>query len=133
MSFKVLSEQLKRLERGETVAETLKIKNIVNSMVSILEAKDFDPVQLIEPMREAWALKKQLSSSMSSSLIKELEKKLDAIGYFGYRLVGSGGGGGIILVLAPPEDHPKIKEAVRPLKTFTFNFDWEGAKVWKTC
>jgi D-glycero-alpha-D-manno-heptose-7-phosphate kinase len=125
----VLEEQLTQLKKGKTLEESLKIKSLVEEMHVLLTQPDFHPMHLTHAMKDAWELKKKLSSSMSSPLIDKVEEcVLNIEPQAGIRLVGSGGGRGLIMVLAPPEKHPQIEEACG-LKKLDFEFDWDGAKV----
>lgn len=133
LSYKVLPEQLNNLKRGTTLEETIQLKHLVKEMQALIQMPDFEPMHLVPALKEGWELKKKLSSSMTSPLITEVEQAIGAIcGEAGCRLVGSGGGRGFLLVLVPPRYHSKIKQAVYPLKTFDFDFDWDGAKVIST-
>jgi D-glycero-alpha-D-manno-heptose-7-phosphate kinase len=130
LSYKVLPEQLKKLKKGTTLEETLQIKRLVEEMQALIQMSNFEPMHLAHALKDGWELKKKLSSTMTNEQITEVENKICSVfPQAGYRLVGSGGGRGFILVLAPPEHHDNIKKVVRPLKTFDFEFDWEGAKV----
>jgi D-glycero-alpha-D-manno-heptose-7-phosphate kinase len=61
-------------------------------------------------LHEAWLAKRSLETSVSNGEIDELYRRgLDA-GAWGGKLLGAGGGG-FILFLAPPETHPKLREA----------------------
>ena len=130
LSYKILKEQLDKLSKGETLNETLKIKRLVQEMYATIVQPDFKPMDLSYAMKEAWELKKKLSSTMTSPQIAEIEDKINKIcPSAGYRLIGAGGGRGFILILTPPEYKEFLKDALLPLKSFEFDFDWDGAKV----
>jgi len=129
-SPEVLSDQLKKLKKGKTLEETIKIKRLVEEMFNILSTRGFSLMDLTYPMKEAWELKKKLASNMVGQEVEEIEQLiLDVAPYAGYRLVGSGGGRGLVLALVKPEDRDKIIEKCKSFKTAPVEFDWDGAIV----
>jgi D-glycero-alpha-D-manno-heptose-7-phosphate kinase len=67
-----------------------------------------------ELLHRAWEDKQQLGVQVSSPAIDELYEAARRAGAWGGKLLGAGRGGCLYL-LAPPELHPKIEEAIRPV------------------
>lgn len=132
-SHDILQEQLAKLKKGDTIETTSKIKTLVEEMYAIMCMPDFLPLYLTHLLREAWELKKKLSSSMSSPIIRDIEHLiLDIAPYAGYRLVGSGGGRGLMLVILKPEDRDILIRNSGQFKTAKIKIDWEGSKITNT-
>lgn len=79
-------------------------------------------------MKEAWNLKRQLSSKISNPAIEEMVQRAYGAGALGAKITGAGGGG-FLLVFAPPETHTAVRRALSELKEFDFQFAREGSKV----
>ena len=127
----VLNEQLSKLTKGETLEEAFKLKTIVKELYCMLTSKDFDPIQLIGPINEAWSLKKGLSSAIAPAHILEFESFLKGkYNNIGFRLIGAGGRG-LVLIIADPTTIKRIEQDVGVSRILDFDFDCEGVKVTK--
>ena len=126
-SAQVLEEQITRLRKGDTLDDTLKIKKLVEEMHALMSMVDFHPLNLSAPLREAWELKKQLSSNMSGPKVAFIEEKVLSVDpRAGLRLIGGGGDRGVVMVITDPKHKKEIKDKVDPLRTFEVEFDWDG-------
>jgi D-glycero-alpha-D-manno-heptose-7-phosphate kinase len=129
-SAEILSEQITRLRKGETLEDTLKIKKLVEEMHALMCIPDFHPLHLSAPLREAWELKKQLSSNMSGPQVAVIEKAVNSVNpKAGLRLIGGGGDRGVVMVITKPKYKEEIKNKVAPLLTFEVEFDWDGVNA----
>jgi len=127
----VLKEQLKKMKKGQTLEESLRIKSLVSEMYSLFLQPDFHPMHLCPAIKEGWELKKKLSSTMTSELINNVEHVIYGIdSYAGVRLVGSGGGRGLIMVITKPRNHDEIIRKTK-LKSLDFDWDFDGCRVRK--
>jgi D-glycero-alpha-D-manno-heptose-7-phosphate kinase len=125
----VLTEQLQLLKSGATLEQTLRIKKLIEEMYTIMCNPAFKPMDLVHPIKEQWELKKQLSSSMVTDAVTEIENiVLSICSQAGLRLVGSGGRG-CMLVLSPPEYREKLIEALYNYICSPVSIDWEGCRV----
>jgi D-glycero-alpha-D-manno-heptose-7-phosphate kinase len=79
-------------------------------------------------LHEGWTLKKQMSDSISNSLIDEVYSIAKANGAIGGKLLGAGGGG-FMLLFAKPEDHAQLRHVLPGFTHVPFEFDFEGSKV----
>ena len=81
-----------------------------------------------EIMHEAWMLKRQLTSGVSSNMIDELYERARKAGAVGGKLLGAGGGG-FLLVSAPAERHPDIVKALAHLRHVPMYFERQGSLI----
>lgn len=68
--------------------------------------------QIGELLDEAWGLKRQLSSAVSSSMVDDLYDRARSVGAIGGKLLGAGGGAGFLLLFARPADHDRVRAAL---------------------
>jgi galactokinase/mevalonate kinase-like predicted kinase len=119
------------LKKGSTLEQSLLIKKLVEEMYVLMKSPSFKPMELAYPMMEQWALKKQLSSMMTTEAVVDIENKVkDVCPQAGLRLIGSGGRG-CMLVLAPPDYQKPIVDRLQGYVCSPFSIDWEGCKVRK--
>ncbi|MGO8674182.1 MAG: GHMP kinase [Capsulimonadaceae bacterium] len=79
-------------------------------------------------MHEAWMLKRQVASSISSSQIDEWYSRGRRAGAIGGKVLGAGGGG-FLLLYAPEESHDYIVSSLSDLKEVQFGFEPQGSKI----
>lgn len=79
-------------------------------------------------LHQNWLLKKELASGISNSKIDQMYQKALVAGAYGGKILGAGGGG-FLLVLAPPEKHQSIKNALAEYKNVPFNFSMGGSSI----
>jgi len=77
---------------------------------------------------KSWAIKKTLSSMISSSSIDEMYQVAKNAGAIGGKVLGAGGGG-FILFFVKPQDQNKVKNALKNLTFVPFSFENTGSKV----
>lgn len=84
-------------------------------------------------LHEAWLLKKQTSSQVSSSAIDAIYDAALEAGAIGGKLLGAGGGGHI-LFYTPPSRRARVIAALDPFgcRGSTVRFDLKGARSWRT-
>jgi D-glycero-alpha-D-manno-heptose-7-phosphate kinase len=87
-----------------------------------------DITQFGELLHEGWALKKQMSPSISTDGIDNAYEIATQSGAIGGKILGAGGGG-FMLLFAKPDLHSNIRIALEPLKHIPFEFEHEGSKV----
>jgi D-glycero-alpha-D-manno-heptose-7-phosphate kinase len=126
----VLADQLTKLAKGVTLDETHRIKRMVKEMHAMMLGSSFVPADLSFVMKEAWELKKNLSSSMTGPCVERIEQIVNEVNpSAGLRLVGGGGDRGVVLIITAPEFKEEIKKRVLPNKSFDVTIDWEGVTV----
>jgi D-glycero-alpha-D-manno-heptose-7-phosphate kinase len=79
-------------------------------------------------MHEAWLLKKQLASKISTSVIDELYDTAVGAGALGGKITGAGGGG-FLLIYCPRERQDAVRAALHHLPELPFHLERDGTKV----
>ena len=79
-------------------------------------------------LHEAWKIKRSLTSKISTPIIDGVYETARKAGAIGGKLLGAGGGG-FLLLFAKPEDHPRVKEALRGLLRVPFSFETIGSQI----
>ena len=119
---------------GEQISLTKSRKNelrimyqMVQEGISILTRPD-GLTDFGSLLHEAWKLKRSLTSKISSPIIDQIYETALQNGAIGGKLLGAGGGG-FLLLFAKPEDHPRLKEALRGLLCVPFSFESMGSQI----
>lgn len=81
-----------------------------------------------ELLHEGWELKRSVVSSISTDAVDEWYRRARAAGAGGGKLLGAGGGG-FLLLMAEPECHDAIREALGRPQELPVSFDDRGARV----
>jgi D-glycero-alpha-D-manno-heptose-7-phosphate kinase len=89
---------------------------------------DTDLNEFARLLHEGWLLKRSLGFGISSTSVDEWYEAARRAGALGGKLLGAGGGG-FLLVMAPPERHEAIREAVGRPREITFQIDRRGSRV----
>lgn len=79
-------------------------------------------------LHEGWELKRSLGFGISTAGVDEWYQAARRAGAMGGKLLGAGGGG-FLLVMAPPERHEAIREAVGRPREISFRIDRRGSRV----
>jgi D-glycero-alpha-D-manno-heptose-7-phosphate kinase len=87
-----------------------------------------DPDEFARLLHEGWELKRSLGCGISSGAIDGLYEAARRAGALGGKLLGAGGGGFLMLV-APPERHAAIREALGHPRELPFRFAPHGSRV----
>lgn len=77
---------------------------------------------------EGWQLKRSLGFGISNNRINELYETAKSAGAKGGKLLGAGGGG-FVLLMAPPERHPAIREALNSPRELPFQIVRHGSRT----
>jgi D-glycero-alpha-D-manno-heptose-7-phosphate kinase len=89
---------------------------------------DGDLGEFARLLHEGWLLKRSLGFGISSTGVDEWYEAARRAGALGGKLLGAGGGG-FLLVMAPPERHEAIRQAVGRPREITFQIDRRGSRV----
>ena len=79
-------------------------------------------------LHHAWELKRSLGFGISNAGVDDWYEAARANGAMGGKLLGAGGGG-FLLVMAPPERHEAIRDAVGRPREMKFSIDRRGSRV----
>lgn len=79
-------------------------------------------------LHEGWELKRSLGFGISNAGVDAWYTAARQAGAMGGKLLGAGGGG-FLLVMAPPERHEAIREAVGRPREIPFRIDRRGSRV----
>lgn len=79
-------------------------------------------------LHEGWELKRSLGFGISNQGVDDWYQAARANGAMGGKLLGAGGGG-FLLVMAPPERHEAIRNAVGRPREIPFRIDRLGSRV----
>jgi D-glycero-alpha-D-manno-heptose-7-phosphate kinase len=79
-------------------------------------------------LHEAWLLKKQLASKISTGVIDDLYDRAIAAGALGGKITGAGGGG-FLLLYCPRERQDAVRDALCHLPELPFHLERDGTKV----
>jgi len=90
-------------------------------------------LQFGQALHEAWQLKRQLSSKISTSRIDQIYEDSLRHGAVGGKLLGAGGGGFFLFYATPFRKHELIEHLeTTGLKIRPFRFEQEGLRAWST-
>ena len=104
-----------------------KIKGLVDQGLKILSTgTDLDEFGYL--LHEAWWLKKQLSSSVSTNSCDEIYERACKAGAIGGKLLGAGGGG-FMLFYVPLNSQSKVLSALSDLVFVPFKFEYQGSQI----
>ncbi len=126
----ILREQRTRTAVGEarTIESLHAIKEGVTPMRRALEAGDYAAVGAL--LHEAWQLKRQVSSGVTTEAIDVAYETARAAGALGGKITGAGGGG-FMLLLVPPAARQRVQAALAPLglRHMPFKLEPRGAHI----
>lgn len=108
----VVEDQEKRTKHGDNEAYLSEMYDLTKAGMTILEDEGDNQraiIQFAELLDHSWALKRQLSGSVSSPEINALYQQGKALGAYGGKLLGAGGGG-FMLFLIDPQLHPLFED-----------------------
>lgn len=99
------------LKMHKRTQSLLEMRNLADDLACLLAKSDFDVSEIGQILNLNWQLKRSLSRQISNSAIDTMHEIASANGAMGAKLLGAGSGG-YMLILAPPERHQRIKEAL---------------------
>ena len=79
-------------------------------------------------LHQGWELKRSLGFGIADARVNEWYCTARRAGALGGKLLGAGGGG-FMLIMAPPERHRAIQEALQRPQTLPFRIDRNGSRV----
>ena len=123
-------KQVDSIKEGKSVQTLEAMQKLTNEALRIFEHESSSAIKDIGLLlQEQWNYKRTLTDSVSNSDINSIYDAAIQAGAYGGKLMGAGGGG-FFMLLAPPDAHQKIKDALKQINVWIpFNFDYEGSKI----
>ena len=121
----IAQSQISNFKKRET--ELMRMKDIVNEAISILESENEISV-FGKLLHESWLNKRSLSDRVSNSEIDNIYDVAMQNGAVGGKLLGAGGGG-FILFFVPPDQKKNVAEKLKHLVHVPFQFESMGSRI----
>ncbi|MBF0124978.1 MAG: kinase [Magnetococcales bacterium] len=122
----IAAEQIQRTAEKATALH--RMRSLVNDAVTTLLSGDDDLDDFGRLLHEQWLIKRDLTDLISNPNIDQIYTQGLQSGAIGGKLLGAGGGG-FMLFFVHPENHNKIREALRHLLYVPFRFEQLGSQV----
>ena len=119
---KILKKQSKKAKKNEHIYH--KIRSLVPQFLLALKNNDIKKCGNI--LKENWNLKKKLDDNVYLKKFSFIEKKLNKLGVYGYKLLGAGSGG-YYCVISSQDQKKKLKKFFKK-KFLNIKFDNLGAR-----
>jgi len=104
------------------------MKEMVEESIRILNGRIEDINDFGKLLQESWKIKRSLTSKISNDKIDEIYEAGVGAGALGGKICGAGGGG-FIVFFVPPENQPKVLEALKKLLLVPVRFENLGSHV----
>jgi D-glycero-alpha-D-manno-heptose-7-phosphate kinase len=125
----ILKNQNRRMTDNDKSFQNMKsMVDLAHQFENDLKNKDLR--YFGEMLDYSWQLKKEVSNDISNLELDEIYEVAKSCGAKGGKILGAGGGG-FMLLFADPSSQTKIKEKLSIFKPFNFNFEYNGASVYK--
>ena len=105
---------------GKMVDATVEVAQILSSNREI--------TRVGEMLHEAWQIKRELTSGISTDEIDAMYDAARGAGALGGKITGAGGGG-FLLLFVEPHNQPRVREALAPLKDHKIRLEPQGSKI----
>jgi D-glycero-alpha-D-manno-heptose-7-phosphate kinase len=123
----ILEEQRRNTQSDAERRKTLRaMTSLAHELRECLNRNQLDSFG--DALHQAWLLKTQLASGITTGVIDEWYARARAHGAIGGKILGAGGGG-FLLLLAPPERHDEIRCALGELRCAPFDLEPQGSKI----
>jgi D-glycero-alpha-D-manno-heptose-7-phosphate kinase len=131
-SAKIIDEQSRNIREGkaDSLDAMFRLKNEATQMKEALLKGDF--TKLATVMQSGWEAKKQSATSITNTMIDDLERLAGANGARATKVSGAGGGG-FMMFLCDPADRVDLTRALSGAggKIYDTHFTHQGASAWK--
>ena len=106
----------------------MEMYRLVDDAEKVLTDRNADLDDFGRLLDHTWKLKRQTGSAVSTDSIDALYERGTAAGALGGKLLGAGGGGFLVFYVRP-EDHRRVREAMKDLMYIPFEFENSGTQV----
>jgi D-glycero-alpha-D-manno-heptose-7-phosphate kinase len=122
----IAGEQIKKIP--EKRKELIRMKEMVDEAISILNGNSSDITDFGRLMCETWMIKRSLTNKITTPFIDSIYETAIKAGALGGKLLGAGGGG-CILFFVEPKNQFKVKEKLKNLLYVPFKFENLGSQI----
>ena len=123
----ILEKQSAGTRQQDTFTVLREMRNLAEEMKNVLSGSgSIDEFSAL--MHQGWLLKKSLGFGISNQHIDDWYSAALKAGAKGGKLLGAGGGGFLMLV-APPEKHQAIRDALGNPREIPFEVDRRGSRI----
>ena len=122
-----LDEQLQRTETGQINNQLSALSDLVDQGLDILQGTS-NLREFGELLNQGWAIKKELSTKITSPQIDNMYDDAMNAGASGGKLMGAGSGG-FLMVCADPRKRQDVMNALSSYPMVEFNIELEGSQV----
>ena len=122
----ILKKQSEGTKDKMTVLRSM--RDLAHEMRTAISGNDDGLDEFSRLLHEGWELKRSLGFGISGGQIDGWYEQARKLGAQGGKLLGAGGGGFLLLV-APPETHGLIRDALGHPRELTFGIDRRGGRV----
>ena len=123
----ILAQQSAGVNLGDNFSTMTRMGELADEMRKVLsDTGDLD--EFARLLLEGWLLKRSLGFGISNTGVDEWYEAARKAGATGGKLLGAGGGG-FLLVMAPPEKHDAIRQALGNPKDIAFRIDRRGSRI----
>lgn len=105
-----------------------RLKGLVDQAHAILTTDGADLDDFGRLLNETWAIKRELSTRITTAGIDAIYQTALHNGALGGKLLGAGGGG-CMLFYVRPEDRARLTRALHGLLVIPFRFDFDGSRI----
>jgi D-glycero-alpha-D-manno-heptose-7-phosphate kinase len=123
----VLVEQVARTESGANDGELKRMGALVEEGIEVL-TEHRNLAEFGALLHDAWALKRELSTRVSTPLVDDAYARARKAGAVGGKLLGAGGGG-FLLLYVEPADRAQVRAALSDLREVQFAFERSGSAI----
>ena len=109
-------------------SELLKMKELTDEALSILTNDSCSLDEFGKLLNSQWLIKREMSSKITNKQIDDIYTSAVDAGALGGKLLGAGSGGFMILYVKP-ESQEKVKNVLKDLLIFDFDFESEGSSI----
>ena len=123
----LLNDQQTNLKNDNLILEKFHMtKELAFTGTKLLRESNIEALGKL--LNDAWNIKKEFSSDLSTEKIDSNYRSAISCGAFGGKLLGAGGGG-FFLYIAPPEKHELITKSQEGYRRLPIDFEPEGSRI----
>ncbi len=126
-SSAITATTVERIASGEKDPELHKLAGMATEALDIL-CNGADLREWGRMLDLSWTIKRRMSPQVSNEAIDEMYWAARHAGALGGKLLGAGGGG-FMMLMAAPDDHKRVRGALKDFLEIPFGFDFSGTQT----